>query len=623
MKRSQYRLTPRNLGCYEFGNCSKCRAHIVVAFCLLLAALASAASTASDPQSRDREGASSDSTQADTRLNWWREARFGMFIHWGLYSAAAGEWDGKPSSGAGEWLMNDLQIPVSQYQGLVPRFNPVKFDARQWVRTARDAGMKYIVITSKHHEGFAMFHTALTDWSIQSTPFKRDPLKELALACKEEGMRLGFYYSIMDWHHPDYLPRKPWNDLANKSPDFDRYVAFMKGQLKELLTGYGPISPLWFDGQWENTWTYDRGADLYNYIRGLQPDIIVNNRVGTEQSLSSGQTPVGDYRTPEQTIPPNGLGTDWETCMTMNNTWGFKASDQDWKSTQVLVRNLIDCASKGGNYLLNVGPTAEGLIPEPSVERLKQIGQWLGYNGEAVYGTSASPFARPMPWGRCTQKRAGDTTILYLHVFNWPADGELLLPGLKNRVRSAHLLANRAQDQEFLPAETAEDGLVLTLPKAAPDPISSTIVARIAGPPEIQPLVLMQRRNGSIHLPASEAHLHGRTFQYESGGALDNIGYWTTPEDWADWEFRLSRPGKFKVSAVIAAQASGSFEVSVAGNSLRCVAPNTGSYLSFKSLELGMVELRSPGKAILSVRPIKDGWQPMNLRSIQLIPLVK
>jgi len=305
----------------------------------------------------------------------------------------------------------------------------------------------------------------------------------------------------------------------------------------------------------------------------------------------------------------------------MNNTWGFKSTDQDWKSTQVLVRNLIDCASKGGNYLLNVGPTAEGLIPSASVERLNEIGQWMRRNGQAIYGTTASPFPKPLPWGRCTQRVFGDSTILYLHVFNWPTDGELILPGLKNRVRSASLLGAPEQEREFLPAETADDGLVLILPKKAPDPISSTIVARIAGLPDVQPVALLQRRSGSVSLPASEASLHGHTFQYESGGALDNIGYWTTPEDWADWEFRLNKPGKFRVSAVIAAPASGGFEVSVAGQTLRCVAPNTGSYVAFKSIELGMVDIRNAGKAILAVRPIKDGWQPMNLRSIQLVPL--
>src|SRR3954470_21190212 len=197
--------------------------------------------------------------QHDARLAWWREARFGMFIHWGLYSEAAGYWDGKPAPGAGEWIMNDLQIPLSQYAKLVPGFNPEKFNADEWVRIAKAAGMKYICITTKHHEGFAMYPSALSDWCISATPFHRDPLKELAVACKKEGIRLCFYYSIMDWHSPVYAPRKPWNDIAANPPDFDTYDAYMKGQLKELLSGdYGSIGLIWFDGHWEDTWTYDR-----------------------------------------------------------------------------------------------------------------------------------------------------------------------------------------------------------------------------------------------------------------------------------------------------------------------------------------------------------------------------
>ena len=557
---------------------------------------------------------------SDSRMAWWRDARFGMFIHWGLYSQAAGEWNGKPTSGAGEWIMNDMQIPLSQYEKLVPQFDPVKFDAREWVRLAKEAGMKYIVITTKHHDGFALYPSALTDWCIKSTPFKRDPLKELAAACEAENLRLCFYHSIMDWHHPDYAPRKSWNDIAKDPPNMDRYVDFMKGQLKELLTGYGPVGVVWFDGEWENTWTYERGADLYNYVRTLQPGVIINNRVSTELPLQSGQHPFGDYKTPEQSIPPNGLGAgvDWETCMTMNNTWGFKKSDHDWKPTQTLVRNLIDCASKGGNYLLNVGPTGEGLIPAESVERLKQIGAWLKVNGDAIYGTSASPFTRPLPWGRCTTKVSGDAATLYLHVFDWPKDGELLVPGLKNRAKSAALLSDTKR--KSLRTESAENGLTITVPKTAPDALASVIVLQISGAPDIQPTAILQKRDGSVVLPASEARLHGSTLQYESGGQLDNIGYWTTPEDWADWEFKISKPGEFRISALIAALASGDFEISVGGQTFRCSAPNTGSYTTFASVKLGVVNIGTEGKAILAIRPIKEGWQPMNLKAIRLEP---
>jgi len=268
--------------------------------------------------------------QRDARMKWFREARFGMFIHWGLYSQAAGEFNGKPTTGAGEWIMNDMQIHPTDYAKLVPQFNPVKFDAREWVRIAKNAGMKYICITTKHHDGFALYPSALTDWCIKSTPFQRDPLKELAAACKEEGVTLCFYHSIMDWHHPEYAPRKSWYDGTDNTPDFEKYDAFLKGELKELLTGYGPIGIVWFDGNWENTWNFDRGVDLYKYVRSLQPNTIVNNRVGRDRKgvagTTEGQERIGDYGTPEQSIPANGyLSTAPAKAATICSMWAQPA----------------------------------------------------------------------------------------------------------------------------------------------------------------------------------------------------------------------------------------------------------------------------------------------------------
>ena len=242
-----------------------------------------------------------ESTEArDARMSWWRDARFGLFIHWGLYSLPAGEWKG--STNHAEWIRTTAQVPLEEYDKFVSRFNPAKFNAAEWVRMAKDAGMKYIVITSKHHDGFCLFDSKQTDFDIMSTPFKRDILKELADACHKQGMKICWYHSIMDWHHPDYTQRRAWNDKAAGEPDMDRYVTYMKGQLKELLTRYGPIGILWFDGEWEKPWTHERGVDLYNYIRGLQPDIIVNNRVGKGRAGMQGMDKdkgVGDYGTPE------------------------------------------------------------------------------------------------------------------------------------------------------------------------------------------------------------------------------------------------------------------------------------------------------------------------------------
>jgi alpha-L-fucosidase len=415
----------------------------------------------------------------DPRLDWWREARFGMFVHWGLYAIPAGEWNGRTDYG--EWIRNNARIPIDVYDQFQARFNPAKFDPDAWVRMAKAAGMQYIVITTKHHDGFALFDSKGTTWDVMATPYGRDIIAQLADACRRGGIRLGLYYSIMDWHHPDYLPRREWEAASRpeSGADFDRYVAFMKGQLKELLTGYGPVGVLWFDGQWEPTWTAARGRDLYGYVRRLQPSIIVNNRVGEG---------VGDFGTPEQEIPATGLaGAAWETCMTMNRNWGFNRADKDFKSAETLRRNLVDIASKGGNFLLNVGPTADGEFPAESVERLRQIGDFMRAAGESIHGTQASPFPF-LPWGRCTQRRLdANTTRLYLHVWDRPADGVLVVPGLLNHVRRARPMTT--VDTPFdLPVERKGEDLHISLGLiTGPGPaLDDVIVVDIAGAPRVK-----------------------------------------------------------------------------------------------------------------------------------------
>ncbi len=428
-------------------------------------------------------------TKADSRMDWWREARFGLFIHWGLYAIPAGEWEGKTEYG--EWIRHSAQIPLETYDKFTDQFNPVDFDARAWVRMAKQAGMKYIVITSKHHDGFCLFDAANSEFDVMNTPFKRDILKELAAACREEGIRLCFYYSIMDWHHPDYLPRRDWEvDRPAEGADFERYLSYMKGHLEQLVTEYGDIGVLWFDGEWESTWTHEHGKELYDYVRSLDPDIIINNRVdkgrqGMEGMTVEGSDYRGDFGTPEQEIPGTGLpGVDWESCMTMNRNWGYNKSDTAWKSTEGLLHRLADIASKGGNFLLNVGPMANGEFPPESVERLQGIGRWMAVNGESIYGTEASPFGT-MEWGRVTMKRAKEGFRLYLHVFDAPADGQLRLPGVANEAKRAYLLAG---PQTSLPVRREQDALWVGLPEQLPDTINTVVVLEGEGPVAIYPL---------------------------------------------------------------------------------------------------------------------------------------
>jgi len=418
----------------------------------------------------------------DERMEWWRQARFGMFIHWGLYAVPAGEWKGEKVPGIGEWIMERAKIPVSEYEPLAKQFNPVKFDAKKWVQIAKNAGMKYIVITSKHHDGFCLWDTKYTDYDVMdATPFKRDILGELAAECRKQGIRLCLYHSIMDWHHPDaqapFYPK--YNDTGKSNPNFGRYVEYyLKGQLKELVENYGPLGIMWFDGEWIKDWTREMGWDMFEYCLSLQPDIIVNNRVGNGRQgmrgLSKSDEFAGDYGTPEQEIPATGLpGVDWETCMTMNNTWGYKSYDNNWKSREDLLHKLVDIASKGGNFLLNVGPTAEGLIPAPSAERLAAIGEWMKVNSESIYGTTANPLGE-VPWGRCTAKPGK----LYLHVFDWPANTKLQVPGLKNKVKKAYLLADKKRAKLLVTRED-KDKIIVTVPAEAPDPVNTVVVLEI------------------------------------------------------------------------------------------------------------------------------------------------
>ncbi len=418
------------------------------------------------------------------RMAWWSDSRFGMFIHFGLYAEHADSWPGIPHGRYSEWLMGRGVAPDAYRSTLVPRFNPAKFEAAGWVRVAKAAGMKYIVITTKHHEGFALWDSAASDYNIMHTPFGRDLLKELADACKKEGLRLGFYYSILDWYQPDYLPRRQNDPRPTAGADFGRYLKQMDSQLAELLGGqYGDIAVLWFDGGWEHNDKELHSEEMTRKIYAMQPGIVINDRCSLPM----------DFATPEQQVPDKDIPKrPWETCMTMNGSWGYKADDHNWKSAQVLVRTLVDVASKGGNFLLNVGPDGQGVIPVASVERLQAVGRWMQVNGESIYGTTASPLPKRPFWGRYTLKHgAKGRDTLYVHVFQWPKDGQIEVPGLTAMPKRARILGVTERPGETPAVGTIlfKGGLGLNLPAKAPNPDDTVIALEFDGPLPLKPEV--------------------------------------------------------------------------------------------------------------------------------------
>jgi len=392
--------------------------------------------------------------------HWFQDAKFGIFLHWGLYS----ELGGAGKMGIAEWIMDDAQIPARHYERLAKFFNPTSFDADAWVRTFKAAGARYVVITSKHHEGFAMFASKVSSYNVvDATPFKRDPMAELAVACRKAGIKLFFYYSQLDWHHPDYFPRGTTGHAAERpaSGDWDRYIDYENGQLRELLTQYGPIGGIWFDGWWDQKDTAMRDRwrlqETYQMIHGLQPAALIGNN--HHQRPFPGE----DFQMFERDLPgENSMGFNTtavselplEMAETMNGSWGFNLIDDQFKSTRTLVRSLVGAAGRNSNFLLNTGPLPNGELQPENVKTLGEIGQWLQRYAESVYGTRGGPLS-PRPWGVTTQ--VGNR--VYVHILDW-TDATLLLP-LKN-VKGARLL----RDGSPVRLKNRSDGVEITLPPA-------------------------------------------------------------------------------------------------------------------------------------------------------------
>ncbi len=580
-------------------------------------ALALALPLCSQPRAED--------PQPSARLEWWTQARFGMFIHWGVYTVPAGEWNGKPVAGLGEWIMNHARIPVAEYEKLPGQFNPVKFNADEWVAVAKNAGMKYITITAKHHDGFAMYGSKANRYNIvDATPFHRDPMKELAAACQRAGLKLCFYYSqTQDWHEPDGVGND-WDFTDQGKKNFQKYYdQKVIPQVRELLTNYGPIGLIWFDTP--RNITREQSQKLADLVHQLQPACLVSGRVGNGlgdyDSAGDNQISMGQARRP------------WETPVTMNDTWGFKKDDHNWKSAQVLIRQLATTSSRGGNYLLNVGPTSEGVIPPESVARLAEVGKWMKANGESIYATSASPFPYDLSWGLITAKPGR----LYLHVFHWPPK-ELVLYGVQSRIAHAALLETSAAlkftQSKDQPGQFAS--LTLSLPAEAPDPDDSVIELDLTGPLSVD-TSLLQQPDRTVNLAAQLGNLHkseGSELRFDSRGVAER---WTRPGDWIEWSFKLNHPGEFDVELVTSQQKYGNgwdggqhVKLAIGAQELSCLVADNGKqdnpanpYWPYVISKMGRVRLDKAATYTLSLKPdeIPVGQKyGLTLVTLRLVP---
>jgi len=553
----------------------------------------------------------------EQRLEWFRQVKFGMFIHWGPYAKLAGGWRGKQLSvGTNcEWIMQRLQIPREEYREAAKQFNPVKFDADAWAYLAAATGMKYVVLTAKHHDGFAMYRSRVSKYNIvDHTPFDREPLQELAAACRKRGLRFCIYYSHReDWDEPFAYGNtwdfdfKPEDNLSLFEEKYLKTKA--KPQLKELLTNYGPFGLVWFD---RGMYTPEQGRAFAELVWKHQPHCLVNGRVGHyEQEL------LGDYQNMNDNgMPIGGIEEYWETPQTLNETWGYSDFDHEWKRPEEVIRRLVEIVSRGGNYLLNIGPDGEGVVPEPSVGILQTVGRWVFANGESIYGTTASPF-HELPWGHCTVKG----TTLYLHVFDWPADRRIRLCGLHTAARSATLLTDSAKR---LPIRQQDGCLEITVPDEPSDPVNTVIAVNLKGTPHVDPPIVSQASDGTIALDYIRAITSGRTVKRFNRKGKFHISKWTTPEDTIIWHVDVVTPGRFDVKITYAANAQWSgqpYVLQIGQTKLEAEVQPTGKSYEYKTISLGTLRISQPGRHKLLMRPAKKlNNDLMYFRALELVP---
>ena len=545
------------------------------------------------------------SSQKKDRMEWFKEAKFGMFIHWGPYSKLAGEWKGQqvPVGENAEWIMQKMQIPVEEYREMASTLNPVQFNAEEWVSLAKQTGMKYIVITSKHHDGFAMYDSQVSDYDIvEHTPYKKDPMKALADACEKEGIKLGFYYSHReDWNHP-YAYGNTWDfDSSQTNLDsmdhpglFRKYIEEKaKPQVKELLDTYHPRI-IWFD---RGMYTQEQGREFVDLVHNLSPECLVNGRVGHyDKEL------LGDYQSlSDHGLPVGGVEEYFEALGSVNKTWGYSKFDTNWKSAREIIRRLVMSVSKGGNYLLNVGPTGKGVIPEPVVKRFKRVGEWMQNNNESIYGTTASPFTEAMPWGYVTRK--GEK--LYLHVFQWPEDQQLEIEGLRNTVNRAYMLGDRETN---LKVRRNNNRLMISLSSEPENNINSVAVLEIEGEPTVDPPVVKQEGNQAIVLDYIHAITKGNAIKRYNRKGKYHIGKWQKPEDNIQWHVNVNTTGVYDVFVTYSARPEWEgqpYVVNVGDNRLEStIVPSTGWY-EYQTLKVGSVELNKKGRKLVEIHPGK------------------
>lgn len=554
------------------------------------------------------------------RMEWYKEARFGLFIHWGAYSQLDGEYKGKTQKDPkGEWIMRNLRIPVDEYATEISgKFNPSLFDADKWVKTAKEAGIKYLVITTKHHDGFSLFDSSVSDYNIvDSSPFGRDVIREIADACKKYGLRLGVYYSqAQDWYHPGgYIASKRWD--KKQEGDWDNYFeSIAKPQVRELLDNYSPVSLIWFDSK-RATVNMELAKDFEKELRKEYPNLILNPRLHK-----------GDFKTFEQVIP--GILDDEynELCITHNRSWSFKSSDTEWKKPQFLLKTFIQMVSKGGNFLFNVGPSPDGEFPNESITTLNYIGDWMEANSESIYGTSQSPFYK-LDFGTATVKRTNGKTKLYLHVFDWPENQEIFIEGINNNITTSYLLDGR----KTLSVEKLQSGIrIMGLPKEPKHEVASVIVIEIDEIPKIDPGYI-EFENDTIELLSKDALLTIKP-QFDHIPKVvenENFSYF---DNWknryphprfkntgnkAHWKIIVPETGDYHVWLNCSTQSSSNI-VSIVGNGkLKTTLPNTGGMDNFENVYLGKLKLDKGLQTVTFTGGKKmEVWDYVNVGKITL-----